>query len=362
MALTAPRVQIAEPAEPSQDSGPEARRGPGRRRPRVLLVDPDVAWRAELATGLAAAGFEVWEGIRAQEAWAALEKGGAQLVIAEAALEGPEDGFSLCGQLRAEAATADVPVFLLARCGREEDRSVAGSVGADDYLPRPVAVQDVVTLARLVAGGRASESSHESHTARLPLSHSLRALLAGARSGRLVLRDVDGGLTFRHGVVVDAAFAGQQGVTALSRLLCFGTGAYAVRFGPEQHRATLSVDREQLCTYVLPALERFESLRGVGVPLAARLTVDFAQLSRQLPVLPEDVTELVRLFDGRRTVRAVLLECRFPEALAFEAIIRLYMLGVLVPACLVEERERARDVPRFFEPALAAVPRAPGGT
>jgi hypothetical protein len=45
---------------------------------------------------------------------------------------------------------------------------------------------------------------------------------------------------------------------------------------------------------------------------------------------------------------------------AYEASTRLFALGVLVPACHVEERERARcgaTVPRFFEPASSVEPR-----
>jgi CheY-like chemotaxis protein len=332
------------------------RRGPGRRRHLVLLVDPDTTWRTALALGLREAGFEVREVKGSDEAHGMLDRGRdlPHLVIAETGLEGT-DGFTFCGELRADMATARVPVLLLSREQEEFHRDLAGGVGADDWLPRPVAVRDVVDLARLMAGRCASEP-YESHTARLPLAHAVRALLAGTRSGRVVLRESDGWLTFRHGLVVDAAFAGQHGAVALRRLLCFGTGAYTVGFGPEPLRGPALLDREQLLTQVLPALERFEALRTVGLPLAARLTVDFTQLSSQLAALPVDVNTLLRLLDGRRTVRTVLLESPFSETVAYEALIRLYMLGVLVPACLVEERERARggEAPRFPEPTLEA--------
>lgn len=361
MALHSHCVSVSDLTESSFPGAAPLRPAPVERPRRVLLVDPDAAARAELARALASDGFEVREVAGADEARVALDSALAppELVILETELEGT-DGFTLCGQLRADSATADVPVFLLARRQEDFHRELAGGVGADDYLPRPVDVRDVVALARLMAGQRASESRHESHTSRLPLVHAVRALLAGARSGRVALREGDGWLAFRHGMVVDAGFGGQQGAPALRRLLCFGTGAYAVTFGPELNRGSLAVGREHLCAEVLPALERFESLRARGLPLAARLTVDFAQLAEQLPTLPGDVSELVRLFDGRRTVRAVLLECLFPEPVAYEAVIRLYMLGVLVPACLVEERERARGVPRFFEPVLTGASPALG--
>jgi hypothetical protein len=79
----------------------------------------------------------------------------------------------------------------------------------------------------------------------------------------------------------------------------------------------------------------------VGLPLAARLTVDFEQLGAQRATVPADVSTLLGLLDGRRTVRTVLLDSPFQETQAYEALTRLYMLGVLVPACLVEERARS---------------------
>ena len=154
--------------------------------------------------------------------------------------------------------------------------------------------------------------------------------------------------------MVDAGFEGERGVLAFRRLLSFGSGVYGVTFGPELHRGSLLMDLTFLRHQVLPALERFARLREVGVPLAARLTVDFQRLAEHLSSLPDEVVSLVRLFDGRRTVRAVLLECHLTEVVAFETVMHLFVLGVLVPACHVEVRERGHDAPRFFEPEAEA--------
>ncbi|NMO21301.1 response regulator [Pyxidicoccus fallax] len=348
-------------SSPSATAG--TRRRASRRRARVLLVDSDTGAQATLAGALAEAGFEVLMVGSAHAALDALATDGEppHLVISEVEL--PDgDGFSLCGQVRADARTARVPVLLLARRQEDFHRDLAGSVGADDYLPQPVTVRDVVALARLKTGRRTGDTTVESHTGRLPLTDVARALLAGVRSGRVVLAEGEGWFAFRHGLVVDAVFHGERGNLAFRRMLCFGSGAYAVVLGPELHKGSFTMDRAYLCETVLPGLERFDALRARGLPLASRLTVDFSRLAEMLPTLPEDVGEVVRLFDGRRTLRAMLLECPFPEAVAYEASTRLFALGVLVPACLVEERERARcgaTVPAFFEPVLPPVPEAP---
>ncbi|MBZ4422412.1 PleD family two-component system response regulator [Myxococcus sp. RHSTA-1-4] len=336
------------------------RRRASRRRARVLLVDSDAGAQAVLAGALAEAGFEVLMVGGVHAALDALTSDGEppHLVISEVEL--PDgDGFSLCGQVRADTRTAHLPVLLLARRQEDFHKDLAGGVGADDYLPQPVTVGDVVALARLKTGRRTGDATVESHTARLPLAHVARALLAGVRSGRVVLAEGEGWFAFRHGLVVDAVFHGERGSLAFRRMLCFGSGAYAVVLGPELHKGSFTMDRAYLCETLLPGLERFDALRARGLPLASRLTVDFARLAEMLPTLPEDVGEVVRLFDGRRTLRAMLLECPFPEAVAYEASTRLFALGVLVPACLVEERERARcgtTVPGFFEPVLPPAP------
>lgn len=348
MAARSSRATIIEPACTAAGLSPRARRA---KRLRVLLVEPDAAYQSALGRGLAEAGFEVLVVATAEDAWEELAEASSppHLVIAETELEGM-DGFGLCNRLRAAPRIGQVPVFLLASRREPFHGELAASVGADDYLSKPVMAQDVVALTRLKAGRRTGEPEYEAHSARLPLTHLSRALLAGARSGRVMLKDGDGFFAFRQGRVVDAGFQGERGALAFRRLLAFGSGAYGVSFGPELHRGSLLMDLPFLREQVLPVLERFDRLREVGVPLAARLTVDFQRLCEHLSSLPGDIISLLRLFDGRRTVRTVLLECRFTEVVAFEAVTQLFVLGVLVPACHVEERERGQDAPRFFEP------------
>jgi CheY-like chemotaxis protein len=351
MAARPHRATILEPASTASGLSPRSRRG---RRMRVLLVEADAQFRSVLGTGLAEVGFEVAMVATAEDALAELEHSQAlpSLIVTGTGLEGM-DGYAFCSQLRAEPRTAQVPMVLLASRREGFHPELAMNAGADDFFIKPVLVQDVVALARLKAGRRSSELQFEAHAARLHLTEIAPALLAGMRSGRLVLKDGSGFFAFRNGRVVDASFEGVSGVLGLRRLLAFGSGVYGVTFGPELHRGSLLMDLPFLRSQVLPALERFERLREVGVPLAARLTVDFPSLAEQLSTLPDEVISLVRLCDGRRTVRAVLLECRFMEVVAFEAIMQLFLLGVLVPVSHVEERERVREVLHFLEPSEA---------
>ena len=349
MVVRTPRATIIEPVSTAAGLSPRIRRN---KRQRVLLVEPDEQSRAALGAGLSEAGFEVMVVATAEDAREELSSGAVlpHLIVSETELQGM-DGFTFCNLLRTELRTAQLPVFLLASRREPFHPELAASVGADDYLAKPVTARDVVALARLKAGRRSSELEYEAHSSRLPLTDLARALLAGTRSGRGVFKDGEGFFAFRDGRVVDASFQGERGVLAFRRLLGFGSGVYGVSFGPELHRGSLLMDLPFLRHHVLPALERFEKLREVGVPLVARLTVDFRRLSEHLSELPDEVLPLLRLFDGRRTVRAVLLECQLTEVVAFETMMHLFVLGVLAPASHGEEQpKQLRAAPRLFEP------------
>jgi tetratricopeptide (TPR) repeat protein len=208
---------------------------------------------------------------------------------------------------------------------------MASGAGADDYLPKPVFLNDVVALARLKAGESAAQSVFTSDTASLPICELLRALLAGMRSGHVELEDGSARLTFRQGQVVDAEVEGVRGARALSRMLLLAGGPYTVTFGPALARGTLGVDLRELCRSVLPDLIRSRRALERSLPLEVVLEIDTPRLREVLPDLSDGVNGLVRLFDGQRTLRQVILKSELPEASALLVTTRLYGLGALEP-------------------------------
>ena len=350
---------VLEPAPTCASADVSPRRRVSRTRPRVLLVEPRAERRAEIAQGLVGAGFEV---LAAEQIEAVLESLSeerlAQLVFvpAEGTPEGM-DGVALCERLRAEPRTAHLPVYLFAS---EEDvglRERADQARADDVLVWPVSPRVVVSLARLKAGRGACAAAYEAHSLRLPLAEAVHALVHGSRAGRLELRDNAGWLTFRQGHVVDASFEGERGMVAIRRLLMFGSGAYAVSFGEALAEGKLLLNSRIYDSLLLPAAERFKALCALGIPLSARLTVDFKRLADALRTLPDDVGQVIRLCDGQRSVHTALLECGLPEVTTLEVLTCLYAQGVLVPATFIAEREGTpQHVPRFFEPVVDESP------
>ncbi|MGO8969470.1 MAG: response regulator [Myxococcaceae bacterium] len=322
---------------------------------RVLLVEPDAGARSLLQLGLLREGFQVAALGSAEEAEHELAEGLVVpgLVVAEVGLGGA-DGISLCQRLRAHSRLRDIPVLLLAARPSPADLERAGRAGADDYLPKPLFVSDLATLVRLRAGRAARDATLDSHTDVLPLLAALRALLAGSSSGRLLLES-RGQLLFRRGEVVSVGFEGLEGERGLTRMLALGRGGYRVHLGPVLARGELSIGVRELCGRLGAELALWERLVAVSVPLEAVLQPDFESLRAALPSLPIEAETLLRLFDGRRTLRDAIIASPLPEVAALRAASRLYASGVLLPEALAREAARAPYLPGAWE-ALELAP------
>jgi DNA-binding response OmpR family regulator len=323
---------------------------------RVLLVEPDAGARSLLQFGLLREGFQVAALPSAEEAERHLAEGLVVpgVVVAEVGLGGA-DGISLCQRLRAHPRLQDIPVLLLAARPSPGDLERAGRAGADDYLPKPLFLSDLATLVRLRAGHAARDATLESHTDVLPLASALRALLAGSSSGRLFLES-RGQLLFRRGEVVSVRFEEVDGERGLTRMLALGRGAYRIHLGPVLARGELSTGLRELCGRLGTELAMWERLVAVSVPLEAVLQPDFEVLRAVLPTLPREAETLLRLFDGTRTLRDVVLASPLSEVAALRAASRLYATGVLLPAVLAREAGRAPYLPGAWEALEQAPP------
>lgn len=113
----------------------------------IYLVEDDDSIRELVLYTLHTTGFEA-EGFRnAVDFWQALEKELPQLVLLDIMLP-DEDGLHILKRLRAGAETADLPVMMLTAKSSEYDRVVGLDSGADDYMPKPFGMMELVSRVR----------------------------------------------------------------------------------------------------------------------------------------------------------------------------------------------------------------------
>ena len=116
-------------------------------RPRVLLVGDDRGRRRALRRALAAAGYEVAAAGNAGAAAKRFAKVQPHLVVLE--LRRPRgDGLDLCRRLRRRPDGQGVAVLMLTARDTVEDRVAGLDAGADDYLVKPFAVEELLARVR----------------------------------------------------------------------------------------------------------------------------------------------------------------------------------------------------------------------
>jgi phosphate regulon transcriptional regulator PhoB len=116
---------------------------------RVLVVEDEPDIGDLLAFHLQREGFQVARATTGPEALRQLRAAPPDLVILDLML--PEmDGLEVCRRLRADPATAALPVIMLTAKGDEVDRVVGLEMGADDYVVKPFSPKEMLARVRAV--------------------------------------------------------------------------------------------------------------------------------------------------------------------------------------------------------------------
>lgn len=109
----------------------------------ILVVDDDDAIRGLVATGLRRAGFEVVETSSGQAALDAIRNGTISLVVLDLRMP-VMSGIEVVETLRSRSETATLPVLLMTGAGDEETVIHGLGAGADDFLAKPVRLDELV--------------------------------------------------------------------------------------------------------------------------------------------------------------------------------------------------------------------------
>jgi two-component system response regulator MprA len=153
--------------------------------PRVLVVEDDGRLAATLDRVLGAEGYEVELAADGMQALRSARAHRFDLVVLDVMLPGL-DGIAVCRRLR---ATAQVPILLLTALGGTEERVRGLDAGADDYLVKPFAYEEL--LARVRALLRRVAPGDHLRFADLLLEPSSHGAWRGARTIALTVTEYD---------------------------------------------------------------------------------------------------------------------------------------------------------------------------
>jgi DNA-binding response OmpR family regulator len=110
---------------------------------KILIVDDDRTLRTVLTRYLENRGYQVEQVTSGSEALVAVAKNPPDLVVSDVMM--PEmDGLEFCRRLRATPYGQLMPFIFLSGKGELQDRIHGHSIGADDYLIKPVDPRELV--------------------------------------------------------------------------------------------------------------------------------------------------------------------------------------------------------------------------
>jgi two-component system response regulator MprA len=125
---------------------------------RILIVDDDPVLRRSLERVLRLGGYEVELADNGQQALTLTQRGGYGALVLDVAMP-PPDGLEVCRRLRARGDRT--PVIMLTAREAVSDRVDGLEAGADDYLVKPFAIEEL--LARIRALMRRAAPRGEGH-------------------------------------------------------------------------------------------------------------------------------------------------------------------------------------------------------
>ena len=104
---------------------------------KILLVEDNPVNRRLAVFLLRSQGYEVREATTAQEALELLEKERADLIVMDIQLPGM-DGLEVTRRIKAQPATADIPVIAVTSYAMKGDGEKALAAGCAGYVTKPI--------------------------------------------------------------------------------------------------------------------------------------------------------------------------------------------------------------------------------
>ena len=154
---------------------------------RILVVDDDPLILKAMQRGLGFEGYRVQTAASGEEALSAARDQEPDLIILDLMLPGL-DGFEVCRRLRGGLST---PILMLTARDAVRDKVAGLEAGADDYLAKPFAFDELVARVRALLRRAAPEGSEQLRFADLRLDTATREVFRGERLVALTAREYE---------------------------------------------------------------------------------------------------------------------------------------------------------------------------
>ena len=312
-------------------------------RQNLLLVDGDTRSRRVLEVSLRKAGFSVTTAEDFDQALLVLQHGEPDLIISDTRLPG-KDGFAFCTEVKKNTKWAGIPFVFLTSAKAIEDKVRGLELGVEDYLVKPIYIKEVTTRLRMLMQRKQREKLESKNAARTKFTGHLadmavvdlfQTIEISRKSGTIDFETDLGDATiwFRDGTIIDAEMGRLQAEQAVYRLLGLADGSFAVEFKNINRNPVIKESTQGLLMEGMRRVDEWGRLLEQLPALDEVLAVDKAALA-ELPddLLSPELQEVLRRFNGQRSIIEVVDETGKDDLEALEAISTLFFQGLLGPS------------------------------
>ncbi|TXD46867.1 response regulator transcription factor [Polaribacter sp. IC073] len=110
---------------------------------KILIVEDTLTIREEVCDILEMEGYSVFQAINGKIGFEMSIKEHPDLIISDILMPSV-DGFEMFNQLQSHKETSAIPLIFLSAKGEKEDIRIGMNLGAEDYLTKPINVNDLV--------------------------------------------------------------------------------------------------------------------------------------------------------------------------------------------------------------------------
>jgi CheY-like chemotaxis protein len=312
---------------------------------QLLLVDSDARSLRLLEVSLKKAGFSVTTAQDGNDALAKIELSQPDLILTDTRLPNL-DGYGLVRRIKENREWATIPVVFLTSQKSVEDKIRGLELGVEDYLTKPIFVRELIArvnilLARNARDGFASkqQSSLSGRTrfaglvADMGVVDLLQTFEVSRKAGIVHIHNSgqDAHIYFRDGKVIDAVLGRLAGEEAVYRVLLWSEGNFEVEFCKIDMPDVIGSSTQGLLMEGMRRMDEWGQLCTSLPPLDTLFEVNAEVLVDRLNEIPDELNGILRLFDGKRNLMAVIDASPFEDLSTLSTVSKLYFEGLLIP-------------------------------
>lgn len=339
-------------------------------RRSLLLVDGDAKSQRVLEVSLRKAGFNVTTAESGSDALEKVHESAPDLVISDTQMAGM-DGYDFCREFKKNTEWAAIPFIFLTKQTEIENKIRGLELGVDDYLTKPIYIKEVVTRVKILLQKHDRAAFEAKKDANMRFAGMLsdmgvvdliQTIEVSRKTGVIHFTSADSkqaSLFFRDGAVIDAEAGHLQGEDAIYRLLTWTDGEFEALFRPVRRKSAIEVSSQGLLMEGMRRLDEWGRLLEQLPPLENHFQVDYDELWDRLSDLPDEINQILRLFDTHRSLAEVIDAARFGDLETVEVISQLFFEGIITeidsptqsaPKMIQEEEVEESTIPDAKNP------------